>query len=193
MNFAGSTATGTQTVNGAATTTCCEQSESIDRRRRDHSHCGWSSAVAGTTVPTGTVVFQDGSTILGSGTLGSDRHATYAPAPSPSGPTRFRRPMAGDSFFSGSVSPAFPKWSTAPLSRRLLPGRRLPPIAYGTPLSATQLNATATNSAGDAIPGTYVYTPPSGTVLNPGITDAKRDLHADRHRYLYDGATATFR
>src|SRR5258708_13782838 len=35
-------------------------------------------------------------------------------------------------------------------------------IAYGTPLSAVQLNATAD------VPGTLAYDPPSGTVLNAG-------------------------
>ena len=35
-------------------------------------------------------------------------------------------------------------------------------ITYGTALGATQLNATAD------VPGTFVYTPPSGTVLNAG-------------------------
>jgi phospholipase C/sugar lactone lactonase YvrE len=37
-------------------------------------------------------------------------------------------------------------------------------ITYGTPLSATQLDATATPVSA----GTYVYTPPAGTVLNVG-------------------------
>ncbi len=36
------------------------------------------------------------------------------------------------------------------------------PISYGTALSSTQLNATAN------VPGTFVYTPPAGTVLAPG-------------------------
>ncbi|MBL7877520.1 MAG: T9SS type B sorting domain-containing protein [Cyclobacteriaceae bacterium] len=35
-------------------------------------------------------------------------------------------------------------------------------ITYGTPLSGTQLNATA------SVPGSYVYTPASGTILNAG-------------------------
>ncbi len=35
-------------------------------------------------------------------------------------------------------------------------------ITFGTPLSATQLNATA------SVPGTFVYTPPASTVLNIG-------------------------
>ena len=37
------------------------------------------------------------------------------------------------------------------------------PIVYGTPLSGSQLNATAN------VPGTFVYTPASGTVLNVGL------------------------
>jgi len=36
------------------------------------------------------------------------------------------------------------------------------PISYGTPLSSTQLNAAAN------VPGSFVYSPPAGTVLNPG-------------------------
>ena len=36
------------------------------------------------------------------------------------------------------------------------------PISYGTALSSTQLDATAN------VPGTFVYTPPAGTVLAPG-------------------------
>lgn len=35
-------------------------------------------------------------------------------------------------------------------------------ITWGTPLSATQLDATA------SVPGTFTYTPPAGTVLGPG-------------------------
>ena len=42
-------------------------------------------------------------------------------------------------------------------------------IAYGTALSATQLNATA------SVPGTFVYTPAAGTVLNAGT----QTLHVD--------------
>ncbi len=36
------------------------------------------------------------------------------------------------------------------------------PIPYGTALSGTQLNATA------SVPGTFVYTPAAGTVLTAG-------------------------
>src|SRR5207247_10592103 len=43
-------------------------------------------------------------------------------------------------------------------------------IAYGTALSGTQLNATA------SVPGSFVYTPSSGTVLHAGNG---QNLHVD--------------
>ena len=55
-------------------------------------------------------------------------------------------------------------------------------IVYGTALSATQLNATA------SVPGTFVYTPAAGTVLiGRRGADAVGDVHADRRRELHDG------
>ena len=54
-------------------------------------------------------------------------------------------------------------------------------IVYGTPLGATQLNATTT------VAGTFVYTPGAGTVLTAGAAQiAVDDLHADRCRELHD-------
>jgi len=40
-------------------------------------------------------------------------------------------------------------------------------ITYPTALSGTQLNATASFN-GNTLPGSFVYTPPAGTVLNGG-------------------------
>jgi hypothetical protein len=42
-------------------------------------------------------------------------------------------------------------------------------IAYGTALSGAQLDATATDSNGNTIPGTFAYSPAAGTVLTAGI------------------------
>ena len=54
-------------------------------------------------------------------------------------------------------------------------------ITYGTALGATQLNATA------SVPGTFVYTPPAGTVLaGRRGAGAVGDVHADRRRELHD-------
>ena len=44
-------------------------------------------------------------------------------------------------------------------------------ISYGTPLSAVQLDATATCN-GQTVTGTMAYTPASGTVLNAGTTNS---------------------
>ena len=41
-------------------------------------------------------------------------------------------------------------------------------VAYGTPLSATQLNAVAVGLNATALPGTFTYNPAAGTVLAPG-------------------------
>ena len=43
------------------------------------------------------------------------------------------------------------------------------PITYGTPLSATQLNATASGVNGGGLAGAFVYTPAAGTVLAAGV------------------------
>jgi hypothetical protein len=48
-------------------------------------------------------------------------------------------------------------------------------ITYGTALSATQLNATATHN-GNSVAGTFTYNPASGTVLNAGNN---QNLHVD--------------
>jgi hypothetical protein len=61
-------------------------------------------------------------------------------------------------------------YGTATASVLLVVNRAIPiitwpppaPISYGTPLSSTQLDATAN------VPGTFVYTPPAGTILLPG-------------------------
>ena len=67
-------------------------------------------------------------------------------------------------------------------------------IAYGTPLSATQLDATvsgvAAGSGAGALAGTLVYTPPAGTVLMPG-TQTLSVAFAPTDAVDYTGATAS--
>jgi hypothetical protein len=58
------------------------------------------------------------------------------------------------------------------------------PIAFGTPLGATQLNATTT------VPGSFVYTPPAGTIL-PGGTQTLSVLFTPTDTANYTTATAT--
>src|SRR5207237_3496773 len=58
-------------------------------------------------------------------------------------------------------------------------------IIYGTALSATQLNATA------SVPGTFVYTPPSGTVLSAGTAQALSVAFTPTDAANYTTATKT--
>src|SRR4029077_4671082 len=58
-------------------------------------------------------------------------------------------------------------------------------ITYGTALSATQLNATAN------VPGTFVYSPAIGTVLNAGASQTLSVTFTPTDAANYTGATAT--
>src|SRR5678809_1289950 len=58
-------------------------------------------------------------------------------------------------------------------------------ITYGTALSATQLNATAN------VPGTFVYSPIAGTVLNAGAGQTLSVTFTPTDAANYTGATAT--
>lgn len=62
-------------------------------------------------------------------------------------------------------------------------------ITYGTALSSTQLNATA-SSGGSTLPGTFVYTPASGTVLGAG-TQTLSVTFIPNDQSKYSSATAT--
>ena len=54
-------------------------------------------------------------------------------------------------------------------------------IYYGTPLSATQLNASTTAA------GTFAYSPPAGTGLTVGAADSVGDFYPNRLGRLYGG------
>jgi hypothetical protein len=58
-------------------------------------------------------------------------------------------------------------------------------IAYGTPLGASQLNASAN------VPGTFVYTPPAGTVLNAGAGQVLSASFTPTDTANYNSASAT--
>jgi hypothetical protein len=62
-------------------------------------------------------------------------------------------------------------------------------IVVGTPLSATQLNATATGING-TLPGTFTYTPAAGTVLTAGAAQPLSVLFTPTDITDYNTATA---
>jgi hypothetical protein len=58
-------------------------------------------------------------------------------------------------------------------------------ITYGTPLSGTQLNATASFN-GTPVDGTYSYTPSSGTVLDAGSNQTLSVTFTPTDKNTYD-------
>jgi hypothetical protein len=113
----------------------------------------------GARIPTGTVTFFDGSNLLGTGTLigGSTSFATSALAV---GSHSITATYGGDSNYTAVTSAALSETVTlpAPTITWATPAA----ITYGTPLSATQLDASST------VAGRFVYTPAAGTVLGAG-------------------------
>ncbi len=63
-------------------------------------------------------------------------------------------------------------------------------ITYGTALSATQLNATATFN-GNMVPGTFNYMPGAGTLLNAGMNQSLSVLFTPNDTNTYTTATGS--
>ena len=64
-------------------------------------------------------------------------------------------------------------------------------IAYGTPLSSTQLDATATDpTTGNPVDGTFAYTPPAGTILNVGSGQTLSTIFTPADPTTYDTGSA---
>ncbi len=98
---------------------------------------GLGSELAGWTLTEATAVTPDGKTIVGNGTDPQGQHEGWIVHLDISSPP--------------PLPPApMPTWP------------RPADIVYGTPLSATQLDAT------DSVPGTFVYSPSSDTILHAG-------------------------
>jgi hypothetical protein len=107
-----------------------------------------------------SINFYNGAGLIGSGTLTSGV-ATLTLSTLPAGTDSLTAVYAGDSTFIGSTSPtvSYAVAKATPTITWATPAA----ITYGTALSATQLDATA------SVAGTsFVYTPASGTVLTAG-------------------------
>jgi len=64
-------------------------------------------------------------------------------------------------------------------------------ITFGTPLSATQLDASATGAGGGSLPGSFTYAPGAGTVLNAGANQTLSVSFAPSDSTDYTSASAT--
>jgi len=113
----------------------------------------------GTYTAGGTVTFYDGATSLGSGIL-SNGQALLTNNSLTIGSHSIKAVYSGDFNFSSSTSST--TVVTITKATPTITWGTPAPITYGTLLSGTQLNATA------SVPGAFVYSPVAGTVLSAG-------------------------
>ncbi len=116
----------------------------------------------GTSVTSGTVTFADGSTIVASNVpVDVSGQASF----SISTLTAAASPHAIVASYSGTSAYAPSSAGVSQIVNKTTPTITWPnpaDIAYGTALTGTQLDASA------SVMGTFIYTPPAGTVLAPG-------------------------
>ena len=112
----------------------------------------------GTTTTNGeTITFTNNGVSIGTAILSSG--VAILNVTLPAGSDSFQAGYAGDCAFSTSTSNTV---AGSTLLASNLTWANPAPITYGTPLSATQLNAQ------DSVAGTFVYTPAAGTILPAG-------------------------
>ena len=147
--------------------------------------------------PAGTVQFFDGTTSLGTITLSSTSPYTAALTTSSlaAGPHSISATYtSSDGEFTGSsssiaVAVTVTTGKIAPTINWSNPAS----IVYGTPLSATQLNATATDpTTKNIVAGAFAYTPVTGTVLPVGTVNLEVSFTpSDTTTYSTQTATVT--
>jgi len=166
VNFAGITANGSQTVNalGVVETLGSSLNPSFVGNNVTFT-VSVAAVVTGNPAPTGTVSFSDGAVPLGSAPLSQGGVATLSTTAFIAGSHVITAIYSGDSLYGASSATLTQQVNqNVPVIGWAAPAG----IVYGTPLSAAQLNATAVNAGGNAVPGTFVYTPAAGAVLNAG-------------------------
>ena len=121
------------------------------------------NATSGNPTPTGTVTVL-GGTFSGGGTLVSGSATIVIPAGSfPVGTGQLTATYQGDSNYNTQTATNSVTVTTPPKTTPTMTWATPGPITYGTPLSATQLDATA------SVAGTFSYSPAMGTILTAGI------------------------
>jgi hypothetical protein len=194
LAFTGSSATGSQTVNGTLPTALVSSTA-------NPSVTGSSVtitvqvrppySVTQLPTPTGAVILLDGTQNLANGTLDNTGSFQFPTSTLSTGTHNLTAQYAGDTFYSAATSLVYaqvvnPPVATAPIITWAAPAS----ITYGTPLSATQLNATSANAQGIAIPGAFTYTPAAGAIL-PAGTQTLSVLFTPTDTTTYSTATAT--
>ena len=169
VNLLASTATGQQIVAGAVTVASVASSSNPSTFGNPVTfNVAISPSVPIDSVPTGSVILMDGTTMLSTGALANGAYS-YTTSTLSVATHLITAIYSGDNYFAASTSPVLSQVvSHAPAVTPTLTWTAPAAIVYGTALSATQLDATAVDTTGTAIPGTFVYTPAAGTVLDAG-------------------------
>jgi hypothetical protein len=168
-NLLGATASGQQTVLGAASVTALASSLNPSTVGTAVTFSvSVAPSLASDTPPTGTVVLSDGTTVLASGTLNGGTFS-FTTSTLTQATHAITAAYAGDGYFAASNAALSQVVNHAPAVPSTLLISSPNAILYGTPLSASMLNPSATAPNGSAIPGTFAYSPALGTVLDAGM------------------------
>ena len=146
---------GTLVINGVTTLTAV----SSNSNPSTYGNSVTFTATVSPSAAAGTVTFKDGSNTLGTGTLsGGTAHYTLTSLTAGSHSITAVYPANGN--YNGSTSSTLTQ--TVNKATPTVSWSNPSAITYGTALSGTQLNATA------SVQGTFAYSPASGTVLAAG-------------------------
>ncbi len=142
---------------GSGTLTIGKATAAVTLGSLAQTYDGTPKAASATTVPPGlTVTFSytgSGGTVYGPSTTAPTVAGSYTVTGTVNDPNYSG--IGTGTITIGKATPAI-TWAT-PAG-----------ITYGTALSSTQLNATATGAGGTALPGSFVYTPALGTIVAAG-------------------------
>lgn len=117
-------------------------------------------------VPTGTVTLFENTQTYGSATLDASGSAVISHTFTAVGAHVLQVAYSGDSNYQSAIS-AMQVVNVQGLQPTIT-WNNPAAITYNAPLTATQLNATASGQGGVALAGTFTYSPALGTVLTPG-------------------------
>jgi hypothetical protein len=173
IDITGSTATGSQVVNGFPSVAAVTSSKNPSLLGDSVTFVASVAPAIPTQIlpnPTGSITLQDNGANLASGTLDPTGRFAYTTTALTQGTHAITAVYAGDTYFAATTSQALSQVvNHAAAATPIITWATPAAITYGTPLSATQLNAAAADATGATIPGVFTYTPAAGTVLPAGL------------------------
>ncbi|MFY9852885.1 MAG: Ig-like domain repeat protein, partial [Terracidiphilus sp.] len=127
----------------------------------------YATVTGGTPVPQGSVEFTLDSTTTISGTVNSSGVASASLLGLSGGAHTISAAYSSTNGYASTTTSA-PTSFTVSRAKPTITWTTPAAITYGTALNGTQLDASATGVTGASLPGTFTYSPVSGTVLTGG-------------------------